>query len=69
MKRRRYSKGQDHGKEKSVAAMHEDLISYSGLSPVSVGHLPAGHWGNLVLHVGVFLEVLFTGHMCFPLVL
>lgn len=25
-----------------------------------------GHWGNLVLHVGVFLEVLFTGHMCFP---
>lgn len=42
MKRKRYSKGQGHGKEKSFAAMHEDLISFSGLSPVSVGHLPAG---------------------------
>lgn len=42
-----------------------DLISLSGSSPDTVGRLPAGGTLglNLVLHVGVFLEVLFTGQL------
>lgn len=44
----------------------EDPVSLSGSPAVAVGHLPAGGTlrGRLVL--GLFLEVLFTGQVCFP---
>lgn len=71
MKRKRYSKGQGHGKEKnlSLPCMKTLFLSLAYPQSVLVICQLVGHWGNLVLHVGVFLEVLFTGHMCIPLVL